>query len=236
MTDKEHQTGFVISDLHLFAERSDAGQYQAMIEGAARNSDYLVLNGDIFDFVWAKHGCTGQSVAHAVAWLDDLCRQNPDCTIHYIMGNHDGVADLGDALAMRAGIRNFRWSPTHFRIADALYLHGDLPLMGRNPFSRTLLTHLPQKPEAANILYSAAVDLRLHRGADLLLRKELCARQIHRTLEKYPHQDSKGVRDIYFGHTHVPFTDFEYKGRRYHNTGAAIKHVEHRMLEVRNDA
>jgi UDP-2,3-diacylglucosamine hydrolase len=33
----------------------------------------------------------------------------------------------------------------------------------------------------------------------------------------------RDTRDCYFGHTHLPFADYEAEGIRFHNTGSAIR-------------
>ncbi|MBC8372298.1 MAG: hypothetical protein ISS69_08100 [Phycisphaerae bacterium] len=45
-------TGYVISDLHMFARWSKPGKYLEQMHEAASGADFFVLNGDIFDFRW----------------------------------------------------------------------------------------------------------------------------------------------------------------------------------------
>jgi len=40
------------------------------------------------------------------------------------------------------------------------------------------------------------------------------------------------IKHIYFGHTHVPFTDHEHNGRSYHNTGSTIRGLKFNMLKI----
>ena len=54
-----------------------------------------------------------------------------------------------------------------------------------------------------------------------------------RTVERIAHYlDStnpswrKQTRDCYFGHTHLPFSNYEYHGVRFHNTGSGIHNLE----------
>ena len=39
-----------------------------------------------------------------------------------------------------------------------------------------------------------------------------------------------GVRDVYYGHTHLPIDGFEYDGLRFHNTGSAVRRGGFNML------
>ena len=45
---------FFVSDLHLFANRSNAHRYLEEIARAASRAEVFVLGGDIFDFRWSR--------------------------------------------------------------------------------------------------------------------------------------------------------------------------------------
>ncbi len=45
---------YFVSDLHLFANRSDAHRYLEEIALAASQAEAFVLGGDIFDFRWSR--------------------------------------------------------------------------------------------------------------------------------------------------------------------------------------
>ena len=90
MTNPQTQTGFVVSDLHLFTERSSAHRYMDRIHDTLADADFLVLNGDIVDFRWTTLP-SKEATAHAADdWLADLCIEYPHCQFYYVMGNHDG--------------------------------------------------------------------------------------------------------------------------------------------------
>ena len=225
-------TGYVLSDLHLFTDRSSAELYGEQIVEISHQADFIVLNGDIFDFKWARFKSVEESIRGAIDWLDILCARNKHCQIYYVMGNHDCLESFAEALD-RIEHENFHWSPTHFRIGQALFLHGDLPLSGRDPFKRKLIKEEVVPSERANQLYTRIVNMRLHRVADLVNRKNKSVRSICAALGKFACPDSEGVRDIYFGHTHVYFEELSFGGYVFHNTGGAIRGVQKKILRVK---
>ena len=66
---------------------------------------------------------------------------------------------------------------------------------------------------------------------NLFYGRKRCARRIIGSLEKSA-GIAEGVSDIYFGHTHVAFSDFKFGGYRFHNTGSTIRGLSSNMLEV----
>ncbi len=60
-----------------------------------------------------------------------------------------------------------------------------------------------------------------------------CAMRIANWLQADSGSLTDGVTDVYFGHTHRDFADYEYDGLRFHNTGSTIRGLSSRMLEVR---
>ncbi len=227
--------GYVISDLHLLAERSSADKYLEKVYHLAQTADFLVLNGDIFDFRWSTLDNLEQSIDSALKWLDNLAGRFPNCCVFYIMGNHDGLADFARHLDKSTPtIPNLEWHSSHIRIGNALFFHGDLLLRPHNndPFQRKLKQFRRQKGRFANRAYRHAVSLRLHTLTAHLHWPRACATRILQGLKKHNPQLSQGVTDIYFGHTHVAFSDYYYHGIYFHNSGAAIKGVDCEVLAV----
>jgi UDP-2,3-diacylglucosamine hydrolase len=64
--------GAVISDLHLFTNRTTVNHYLQDIYDAAQECDLIVLNGDIFDFHWSRHKGFEASVRAAEVWVREL--------------------------------------------------------------------------------------------------------------------------------------------------------------------
>ncbi|MFP4353620.1 MAG: metallophosphoesterase [Phycisphaerae bacterium] len=236
LADQKHLDGFVVSDLHLFAQRSVGGVFQQEMQRAAAGADFFVLAGDIFDFEWSTVGSVAQSVLPAMAWVRELIDAADNCHIHYVLGNHDSLAPFVHQLQQLARTHeNFFWHEACVRIGNSLFLHGDLPIYGRgrNLLHRQIPQTIAQRGRILNHAYRAFVATRLHRRVERFICREKCADSILAALQLAPPEIRDGITDIYFGHTHTPFSDFDYRGYRFHNTGSAIRHLELNMLPVR---
>ena len=100
------ESGYVISDLHLFTERSVAPVYQDAINKAASGAEFFVLNGDVFDFRWTTLDSAEKTAHVAVEWIETLARSSPNCRFFYIMGNHDGLEFFAGHLQREVRIWN----------------------------------------------------------------------------------------------------------------------------------
>ncbi len=230
------ESGHVISDLHMFTERSVAPIYQDAIYKAASEADFFVLNGDVFDFRWTTLTSAEHTAHIAIEWLEKLAQSSPNCRFFYIMGNHDGLEFFAGHLSAAADkIENFEWHPSHLRIGSSLFLHGDLPLgIGRpDAFERPLLPIERKKGKIANFLYHLLIESRIHRFTAHFHSAKRCAKRLHRAIIEDTTGLTEGVTDVYFGHIHHSFTDFKYNGFTFHNTGSAIRHLECNLLAVR---
>lgn len=228
------RTGFVVSDLHLFAERSRAHHILKDLHDAAAAGEFLVLNGDIFDFKWSSLDSHEETVQMAADWISGLVKRHPHCQFHYVLGNHDAYAPFAHRLdALGQEWTNLTVHPTHVRLGDCLFLHGDLA-MGRDtdPFRRRLVEEETIKGGNANRAYNLFVGLHAHRLIDLAHSRFLVPRRIHRCLLEAGNPVIEGVRHIYFGHTHAPFSEHTYKGVVFHNTGSAIHNSHAHLLRV----
>ncbi len=227
--------GFVLSDLHLFTRRSVAAGWEDAIARAAGEGEFLVLNGDIFDFRWSTLPSVAATLDAAVAWLDRWLVAFPDCRFVYVLGNHDGLAAFGDRLAGLAGQRpNLAWHPSAARIGSALFLHGDLPLrLGRG---RSLRGPLPdrigQRGPLAEQCYQLATAAHLTGAVVRVNTRRRCARLIQRALRLDPPYSMAPITDVYFGHTHAPFSGYSHGGLTFHNTGSAIRGMGGALLPV----
>lgn len=228
--------GYAVSDLHLFTHWSTAGREMPGIVAAARKADFLVLNGDIFDFRWSTLPTLERTVSAAVGWLDELAAECPRCRLIYVMGNHDRMAAMTEPLTSLSARRgNFHWHSSHMQIHGALFLHGDLALRTDrvNPFHRPLRQKQWKPGPAARMIYRSLTTARVQCLAKSFNPPRHCARRILQSLAEHASGAQRSVRDIYFGHTHRPFRDFEYKGVRFHNTGAAVRGLRMDLLEIR---
>ena len=208
----------------------------ADIRRAATQSEFFVLNGDIFDFRWSTLPTVDDSLDAAVAWLRVLVTDHPHCQFFYTLGNHDCYEPFIERLDVLAtDTPNLQWHPSHLRLGTVLFLHGDLPLArrGADRVARTFHPALGRNGRTLRMLYRLFVSFRGHRLLASLHQPRYCAKQIAQWLKADANSLAEAVTDVYFGHTHNAFADFEYDGLRFHNTGSAIRGLNSRMLEVR---
>jgi len=230
-------SGYVISDLHLFAERSAAHGYLPEIRAAAAKADFFVLNGDVFDFRWSVLPSVEDTVDAAVQWLEDLAKGHPRCRFYYVLGNHDGLQPFTDRLAdLALQTDNLEWLGSHLRIGSALFLHGDLPRPRRRPRSlvRSIRPNVRRRGKALNLCYRLAVAMRIHKKlAALAGRPKRSAKRIVRALKSDRTGLAEGLTDVYSGHTHLPFSGYRHGGLTFHNTGSAVRGLRCDLLAVR---
>ncbi len=231
------QTGYVISDLHVFAPWSWGDRYLAAMHEAADGADFFVLNGDIFDFRWSTLGPAEVTLDAAVAWLGAFATAHPTCRVYYVLGNHDAFAGLAEGMERLAGeLENFDWRPAYLRIGGAMFAHGDLFWRdGVNPFERPLPQTIRRFGRPLSWLYHWIHEIRGTRVIHLQSRPRRCARRIIRSLAGAPAELTDGLTDVYCGHTHVAVSDFAYQGLTFHNTGSGIKHLRCNMCKVAID-
>ena len=221
--------GLVVSDLHLFAHRSEGFTRFEALRGQLDTLDLLVLNGDTFDFRWSTLGDQEATVAAALEWLRGLVDDLPKCQVHFVFGNHDCLATFQAALTSQAAI----WPRLHihqevFRLGPALFLHGDCANcpMGARELTQYRATWQQDRPrgQVAAAAYVWADRLGLTRLAHQwhFPRPETVRRVVHYLDQAHPGWRAE-TRDCYFGHTHLPFDNYAHEGIRFHNTGSAIR-------------
>jgi UDP-2,3-diacylglucosamine pyrophosphatase LpxH len=232
-----HRISFV-SDLHLFARRSEAPRYAEAIRTAARRSAVLVLGGDIFDFSWSTLPSLSATVEAAFHWLQRLAADHPQCQIHYLLGNHDYCRPFLDYLEQHSGmIPNFAWHHFYLRLGANAFLHGDVVEKNTGTHERLLeyRSHWLHRPLAGKFsrgAYEVVHRAHLHRPlAYLLHRKRHVARRVLAYLENAGEGPETGLRHVYFGHIHRRMFNYRYRGVTFHNCGAPIKGLRFRILE-----
>ena len=227
--------GHVISDLHLFTPWTAAERHVDSMIDAARRADFFVLNGDIFDFRWTTLPSVERSVEAAADWLADFAGRCPDCRVTFVMGNHDGLAAFAERLdrAVRE-VANLDWHPAYARIGPALFAHGDLFLQAgvTDPLDRPLQTRIRRRPRSLSRCYHLLHTMRIHRWPAKVYTNGQCVRRFARRLDAADPRAIDGVTDVYFGHTHLPFTDVRHNGYTFHNTGSIIGGLNWHMLTV----
>lgn len=217
------KTGFVVSDLHLFTRWTRAKKYLPAMSRAAADADFCVLNGDIFDFRWTTLPSIADTVEAAGEWLRSFAQSHPACQFYYVMGNHDGFDFFAEHLdGMVGGVENLNWHPSHVRIGNALFLHGDLVLHGpmKDPFARPLTRKLRKESDGMISVYHLMHRMRLQRMVAPLMKKKWCVDRLAQSFELARPHITGGVTDIYFGHTHLQFSGLRHKGYTFHNSGA----------------
>ena len=229
---------YFVSDLHLFANRSNAHRYLEQIAHAASRAEAFVLGGDIFDFRWARIPIL-RAVERAAEWLRELAASCPDCHFHLVLGNHDYHQALIDRLVeLDKEIPNLSWHRYYVRLGSSMFLHGDVADKTMN--ARELaeardqwLDHRRRGP-FLSALYDVVVMARLHKPVPhLVYAKRIVVRRILKYLESIGQGPRDGVRNVYFGHTHRRLSNYHYRGLVFHNGGAPIKGVKFRIIEAK---
>lgn len=232
-------TCYVVSDLHLFSQRTLGHHYFAEIRGLAAQADHFVLAGDIFDFHWTTLNSIPETVAAASVWLEDLVRDNPGCRFHYLLGNHDNhglFVQRLDGLGQTAA--NFAWHPYLLRLGDSVFLHGDAANPGmtpdRLPLYRRRWSNAHKRTPMQNRIYDAVTRANLHKAAiRVAAPPRPVARRLLTYLDSMGYDAGSGVQDVYFGHTHRAMDDYCYRGVRFHNCGAPLPGLKFQILQAR---
>jgi UDP-2,3-diacylglucosamine hydrolase len=223
----------VISDLHLFAQRSNAEHHMEAVHELASETEALVLNGDLFDFRWTTLASIEDTEKAAIDWLHDVVARHPHCQFYYILGNHDCLKAFVTKLDhMCHDTPNIEWNPTHYRFGNTLFMHGDLALSKNNggPFNRTLVEEERRMAQTLHHGYRAVVGMRLHKVISGYHVPKNCARRILRSFDQDNEGIASGVDEIFIGHTHRPFSNYHYQGKVFHNTGSAIRGQKFNMI------
>jgi UDP-2,3-diacylglucosamine hydrolase len=153
-----------------------------------------------------------------------------------VLGNHDCHADFLECLnALSIHRPNFQVHEYYFQTGAAVFLHGDCANYGMT-FKQHVAARAPWRkcerwPSVLGYPYELCDRLSmtelLHR---LCFPKPIFARRVVRYLHTLPSGLPSDVRDIYLGHTHLPFQDFRWQNYRLHTTGSAIRGMESSIL------
>jgi UDP-2,3-diacylglucosamine hydrolase len=228
--------GATVSDLHILTERSSIDRHMAALDAAADRVSMFVFNGDIFDFRWSQASSFRKSIDLALKWIERLLQHNPHCRFVFTIGNHDNVAAYQRGLAALAkSYDNFDWARFWVKLEDKFFLHGDVVDRRGTPehfeLRRSRWDSEIIRGPVANKMYGAVTAVGVHRLASRMISRRKCARRILAYARHVLHHRESELRDIYFGHIHTSFVDFEYAGRRFHNSGAAIEQLHLHIIE-----
>jgi UDP-2,3-diacylglucosamine pyrophosphatase LpxH len=228
---------YFVSDLHLFANRSNAHGYLEEIAYVASKADVFVLGGDIFDFRWSRVPIL-RAVPMAIRWLRELAASCPGCHFHLVLGNHDYHQMLIDRLEeLDREVANMSWHHYYLRLGSSVFLHGDVAdkVMDARRLTEAREEWLDGRRRGPflSALYDVVVMTRLHKPVPhLVYAKRIVVRRILKYLESIDEGPRNGVRDVYFGHTHRRLSNYRYRGLTFHNGGAPIKGVKFRIIEA----
>ncbi len=228
--------GYVVSDLHMCTKWTSVEEYMCDIRKAAANADFFVFNGDIFDFRWSTLGSAAATAKFAIKWFSDICDDFPNCTFIYILGNHDAHKNILKPIAQFAKKQdNFIWHSSFIKIGSSLFMHGDLIFSMRNksPFERKKYKHRNPVRSIIQKTYHRVIKMGAHRLISKVHAKERCAKYVMQVLEKDHSHQLKDITDIYIGHTHVGFSDYNYNNYTFHNSGSAIHDLQCNLMKVR---
>ncbi len=228
LNNKYSSTGAVISDLHLFTNRTTVHEHMPEIRIAADASEVIVFNGDIFDFQWSLHNGFRASVRAAEEWIRELAETHHGTVLVFILGNHDSIPEYVDLLEKLSKENpRIQWREEWYRLEDKIFLHGDIyhaepGVAGIKKFRKKCNSKLKYS-RFRHACYWAFARSGLPTIFLRFVRKKTCARRIWTYLASELGDDLDKVNHVYFGHVHTTFTNFRYKEILFHNTGSATK-------------
>lgn len=229
------ETGFVISDLHIFSCVSLYAKHLPMLEDAAGRHKVVVLNGDTFDFKRSRFSTNAETSQEAVRWLASLCLRHPATTFYFLIGNHDCNREFVEELRLlEKRCVNLHVADPVLQIGSCLFVHGDVCDLraGETSLARLRERYSVQERSLGSIIFAQLVT---HLRANIVEyvrhpRQALCQKIVSYLQATHPEKLASAER-IYFGHTHVPFTDYAFAGLRFSNTGSAIRGLKMNALE-----
>ena len=225
--------GYTTSDLHLLSNRSSADRLMPRLHQATAEADLCILNGDIFDFQWSVYPDLRESLDYAENWIRDLVSQYRHCRFVFLMGNHDSLPAYGDLLDALAGTHeNLAWEPFHLKLGSKVFLHGDVGSSSHCPEALAAYRqrwHGRRRRAWVRAAYLACTHLGIPRLIHECTPVRRYAGDVVAYLKAELGPAFTEVRDVYFGHSHKPVTDYQWQGLRFHNTGATIHRVRSRI-------
>jgi UDP-2,3-diacylglucosamine pyrophosphatase LpxH len=205
----------IISDIHLGSEVSRSKQLLDVINQF--NFKRLILNGDVFDDLNFKR--LSKSDWKFLSFIRKISGHKVDCHITWVIGNHDGVAEILSHLLGIEVLEEYQWE---YNGKQYLAIHG-------HQFD-SFITENPRLTDIASYLY-------------LLLQKvdsnnQQLSRWVKRTSKKWlqlsessadlaiDYARKKNAHFIFCGHTHIPLIK-ENLGVLYYNSGCWTDRPSH---------
>lgn len=204
--------GFVVSDLYVFSPVAKNCDIIKGIEATSRKSDFLVLNGDIFDFSNTNQYNITQKIECAEKLIKNLVKNNPKRNLIYVFGKNDRYAPFIKRLEkLSKSNENFKVFNVYAKIGENFFIHGDLVATN---------TDVPVTLERKKNI--------LEKSWQKIIKKFIYVRKIAHFIKKQKKQDE--IKKVYFGHIQKPFMNYNYKGMEFNNTGAAIVNSQSLMI------
>jgi len=226
----------VVSDLHLFRNISYGEQAWLQLQRRLSELDFVILNGDIFEFRWTVKETLEATEIAAIYWLKTQLRDFPELQFHYILGNHDSLDSFHLRLVQLAqSEERLSIFPAWARIGSTLIFHGDLPLFKpeQDIFRRKLKSINMRKGYLWKLSHKILFRPVIRRAATLFFNAPRCSRWLGRAFSMKQYPQLKGISSVFFGHTHSPFHNYRCQNITFHNTGAAVTGSKFRPLELR---
>jgi hypothetical protein len=191
---------------------------------AVQKSELVVFNGDWLGIIPKKRRDLENIVSENLVELEKWLDENPKTLFGFVLGNHDRVELFLEGLKeLERKHPNLIVSSKYLRMGDALFLHGD-------QHSRVKLNTFDDISPGSQVLSSEARK-RYVKNFKAIPPTEIAEYQrriIHNLQEEDP-QLLVGVKHIFSGDTHKPYTNNEFEGFMMHNTGGAVERKNKRF-------
>lgn len=223
------QQGLVVSDFHLFSRRSEGEELSDELDRRLEDCNALVLNGDTFDFRWSRFPHEETTIHAALDWLTQLMERNPEITLYYILGNHDCLTNFRADLDKLAQTRpQLLWREHRLQLSGNLFLHGDCANWKMNEAALARFRDSWSEDRPKGELHKKLYDLVDALGVCKFVHEKcfpapVAVRRVAHHLDHVMEDWREQIDHCFFGHTHFPFTDHDFDGVRFHNTGSAIR-------------
>ncbi|MEQ9823404.1 MAG: hypothetical protein ABQ298_03380 [Puniceicoccaceae bacterium] len=230
--------GITFSDLHLLAGRQKEKHWEPWMRRWRSDYDLCILNGDIFDFRWSRERDRIQSIRIAEAWLRHLLEPRERAHFVILLGNHDSCPHYQLLLKQLSDdYEHLHWEEHWWVLGDKIFLHGDIPdLSGELETLQAYRAHhngLSMQPPhpIRHWFYKSATRVGITGTVPRVLpwRKQCLRTDIFLQNQLGSRYDA--IRDVYLGHTHVHFADYEHHGTLFHNCGAPFRGARFRPAE-----
>ena len=235
--------GIFASDFHMFCERSVVDSILPDLDRAAQDVDIIILGGDIVDFKWTQLEDYETTETAALTWLRSFINRHSGKQIVYLVGNHDGPPSyLSQLHQMCDSTERFEVYEYWYQRGEFLFLHGDA-VHGRSTQAelercRAKKTRHRKRGRVKNELYNLAFLLRLPSLVNVLINRDrpVCQRLV-RYLQDEKLVPGRGLRRIYFGHTHAVVKGFRLDELEFYNGGAPLRTLSSEILhfEINGD-